>query len=163
VAPAVGRDGGELGVMLPSSPLHLLLMGDAGVPLVRADGAVGDEPVACDDEDARRRLGPVADLLLVHDRPIAAPLSDTVARVVGLAGRARPLLLRGARGHVPTPLALPQPTPALLLGVGVERDGAPCVAVDRTAWLGPPLSDVRAPGGEAALDAAIERLERLFA
>ena len=97
VAPSVAPGAPELGVMLPYSPLHHLLMADVGEPLVMTSGNVSDEPIAYQDDDACERLADIADLFLLHDRPIETRTDDSVMRVAG----ERPLLLRRSRGHVP--------------------------------------------------------------
>ena len=96
----------DLGVMLPYSPLHHLLLADVGEPLVMTSGNVSDEPIAYEDDDALERLAGIADLVLFHDRPIHTRTDDSVLRAV--PGR-RPLLMRRSRGFVPDALALPVP------------------------------------------------------
>ena len=108
VAHAVAPGVGELGVMLPYSPLHHLLAGDAGTALVLTSGNVSDEPIAYRDDDAIERLAGIADLVLLHDRPIHMRTDDSVARVV--AGRRT--VLRRSRGLVPSALGLPIPPSA---------------------------------------------------
>ena len=81
VATAVAPGARELGVMLPYSPLHDLLLRDAGVALVMTSGNVSDEPIAYRDDDARERLSSIADLFLSHDRPIETRTDDSVVRV----------------------------------------------------------------------------------
>ena len=85
-----------LGLMLPYTPLHHLLCADAGRPLVMTSGNRSDEPIAIDDDEARERLGGIADAFLAHDRPIHRRCEDSVVRA---AGRSRPPLarLRAAR------------------------------------------------------------------
>ncbi len=107
VAGAVAPGAPELGVMLPYSPLHHLLLDDVGAPLVMTSGNVSDEPIAYRDEDARERLAGIAELILVHDRPIQTRTDDSVVRVAEVAGRRRPAFLRRSRGYVPGSLALP--------------------------------------------------------
>ena len=77
----------DLGVMLPYTPLHHLLLADVGAPLVMTSGNVSDEPIAYRDDDARERLGEIADLFLVHDRPIHMRTDDSVVRADGRARR----------------------------------------------------------------------------
>lgn len=89
-----------LGVMLPYSPLHYLLMGRLGFPVVATSGNRGDEPICIDNDEAVERLHGIADGFLVHDRPIARAVDDSVARMA--AGRA--MLLRRARGYAPSPI-----------------------------------------------------------
>ena len=87
--------------MLPSTPLHHLLLDDAGTTLVMTSGNLGGEPIVIDDDEALRQLGPVADLLLVHDRPIAVRADDSVVRVLAGAGRGPPGLGRRIRDGGP--------------------------------------------------------------
>ena len=104
VAPSVAPRSADLGVLLPYSPLHHLLLADVGEPLVMTSGNVSDEPIAHEDADALERLAGIADLVLFHDRPIHTRTDDSVLRAV--PGR-RPLLMRRSRGFVPDSLALP--------------------------------------------------------
>jgi hydrogenase maturation protein HypF len=104
VASSVAPGAPELGVMLPYTPLHHLLMNDvAGAALVMTSGNMSDEPIAYRDDDALERLGAIADVFLVHDRPIETRTDDSVVRSV----RGRQLMLRRSRGYVPEPLTLP--------------------------------------------------------
>ena len=99
---AVGRARApELGVMLPYSPLHHLLLADVGGTLVMTSGNVSDEPIAYGDEDAFARLAGIADMLLVHDRPIETRTDDSVIRAVAAGGRRRRGGRRSADGHSP--------------------------------------------------------------
>ena len=93
--------GPDLGVMLPYSPLHHLLPPTPGAPLVMTSGNVSDEPIAFDDDDALERLGGIADLLLVHDRPIHIRTDDSVVRSLDPGRREEPLLIRRSRGYAP--------------------------------------------------------------
>jgi hydrogenase maturation protein HypF len=102
-AVAPGPHSQLLGAMLPYTPLHHLLLRDLGRPLVATSGNRAGEPLCIDERQALDRLAGIADLFLVHDRPIARPVDDSVARVV--AGR--PLICRRARGYAPLPVALP--------------------------------------------------------
>lgn len=92
-----------LGLMLPSTPLHHLLLRDLGEPVIATSGNLRDEPLCIDPTEARDRLGAIADLWLVHDRPILRPVDDSVGRIV--AGQR--LLYRRARGYAPLPLPAP--------------------------------------------------------
>ena len=91
IAPSVAAGSPWLGLMLPYTPLHHLLCHEVGRPLVLTSGNRSDEPIAIDDEDARRRLGEIADAFLSHDRPIHRRCEDSVVRaVVPGASLARP-------------------------------------------------------------------------
>ena len=108
VADAVAPGLPELGVMLPYTPLHHLLLGGVGRPLVMTSGNLSDEPIAHEDGDAATRLASLVDGLLSHNRPILIRCDDSVARVA----RGRSQVLRRSRGHAPEPLALPfEPEP----------------------------------------------------
>ncbi len=155
VADAVAPGLRELGVMLPYSPLHHLLLGDAGVPLVLTSGNVSDEPIAFADDDARERLGGVADAFLVHDRPIATRTDDSVVR--------GPLVLRRSRGRVPDSLPLPVAASAPILACGAELKSTFCLAKGGRAWVGHHVGDLKNWETLASYRAGIDHFERLFA
>ena len=159
VAASVAPGLSELGLMLPYSPLHHLLLGDAGVTLVMTSGNVSDEPIAYHDAEAIQRLGAIADLFLVHDRPIATRTEDSVLRPLG----GRPLMLRRSRGFVPSPTPLPIEAGAHLLAVGAELKSTFCLARGRHAWTGPHIGDLRDFESLASFGEGIEHLQRLFA
>jgi hydrogenase maturation protein HypF len=100
IAAAVAPGNPWLGAVLPYAPLHHLLMRELGFPVVATSGNVTDEPIVTDEQEALERLGGIADLFIVHDRPIVRPVDDSVARVVC----GRELLLRRARGYAPAPI-----------------------------------------------------------
>jgi hydrogenase maturation protein HypF len=123
-----------LGVMLPYSPLHHLLVHDFGGPLVMTSGNRSDEPIAVDDADARERLAEIADAFLSHDRPIHRRCEDSVAR-------AR-FPVRRSRGFAPAPLRLPVEASAPVVAAGAELKSTFCVARGREAFLSPHLGDL---------------------
>ncbi len=92
-----------LGFMLPATPLHHLIFRRLDRPMVMTSGNLSDEPQAIEDDDARERLGAIADFFLTHDRAITVRLDDSVQRVIAGA----PRLMRRARGYAPAPLRLP--------------------------------------------------------
>ena len=100
--PGVAPGNPYLGVMLPYTPLHHLLLAAVGRPLVCTSGNLSEEPMAITIEDARRRLGPIADAILTHNRPIVRPVDDSIVRV----GPDGPQVLRRARGFAPLPIEL---------------------------------------------------------
>ena len=155
VAPAVAPRSADLGVMLPYSPLHHLLLADIGQPLVMTSGNVSDEPIAHRDEDALARLEGIADLFLLHDRPIRTRADDSVVR-----GRT---LLRRSRGHVPGALALPVAARRHLLGCGAELKSTFCLARGARAWVGPHIGDLTDAGTLGSYHEGIAHFERLFA
>ncbi|MGE0333994.1 MAG: carbamoyltransferase HypF [Gammaproteobacteria bacterium] len=100
VSPSVAPGNPWLGALLPYAPLHHLLLRALGFPVVATSGNVSDEPIVTDETAALERLGGIADLFLVHDRPIIRPVDDSVVRVVC----GRELVLRRARGYAPAPI-----------------------------------------------------------
>ena len=158
VAPSVAPNAPDLGLMLPYTPLHELLVGDAGIPLVMTSGNLSDEPIAFDDADARDRLSAIADRFVVHDRPIATRTDDSVVRVVC----ERPLMLRRSRGYVPVSLDLPIATGLHLLGVGAEQKNAFCVAKGDRAWPSHHIGDLKNYETLQSLETGIEHFQNLF-
>jgi hydrogenase maturation protein HypF len=159
VAAAVAPRSAELGVILPYSPLHHLLLAGVGEPLVMTSGNVSDEPIAFRDDDARERLAGIADLVLGHDRPIETRTDDSVLRVA----RGRPLPLRRSRGAVPSALALPVPAGRHVLACGAELKSAFCVARGRRAWVSHHIGDLKNVETLGSFSEGVAHFERLFA
>jgi hydrogenase maturation protein HypF len=163
VAEAVAPRSRELGVMLPYTPLHHLLLADVGVPLVMTSGNVSDEPIAFEDADAVARLEPIADLIVLHDRPIRTRTDDSVVRVMG-SRPPRPVVLRRSRGYVPASLPLPESGPPArpILACGAELKSTFCLAADGRAWVSHHIGDLRNAETLAAFADGVEHFERLF-
>ena len=98
----IAPDNPHLGAMLPYTPLHHLMMADLHIPVVATSGNRAEEPIVFNEQDALERLHGIADAFLVHNRPITRPVDDSVVRVMN----GKPIMLRRARGYVPTPLSL---------------------------------------------------------
>ena len=124
VADGVAPNLAELGLLLPYSPLHHLMLRAVGRPLVMTSGNISDEPIAHDDDDAVARLGPLVEGLLTHDRPIHIRCDDSVVRTS--PGRVQ--VLRRSRGYAPEPLPLPFTAPGQVLAVGAELKSTVSVA-----------------------------------
>jgi hydrogenase maturation protein HypF len=157
VAPEVS-DTALLGLFLPYTPLHALLLAAVGRPLVMTSGNVSDEPIAFEDDDAAARLGDIADLFLLHDRPIEARCDDSIARVI--AGR--PVVLRRARGWVPAPVALSRGVRRPVLAAGADLKNTFCLVTGDQAYLGPHVGDLENLETLSALDEGVARFERLL-
>ncbi|MGV6817369.1 MAG: carbamoyltransferase HypF [Thiotrichales bacterium] len=129
-----------LGFMLPYSPLHHLLMAQLERPVVLTSGNRSGEPQCISNVEARERLGGIADALLLHDRPIANRVDDSVLRSMG--GTMRPL--RRARGYAPEPVALPKsfPQDLDLLAMGGELKGTFCLLQRGRAILSQHMGDL---------------------
>ena len=149
----------ELGVMLPYSPLHHLLLDGVGRPLVMTSGNLSDEPIAHDDADAIARLGPMVDGLLTHDRPIHIRCDDSVARAAG--GRIQ--LLRRSRGHAPEPLPLPFDTSSTaVLAVGAELKSTVAVTKGRHVVASHHIGDLEHLATYRSFLQAVDHLPRLY-
>jgi hydrogenase maturation protein HypF len=163
VAASVAPVSPDLGVMLPYSPLHVLLLADAATPLVMTSGNVSDEPIAYRDDDALARLGEIADLFLLHDRPIETRTDDSVLRSVeGGRQQAGPLIMRRSRGYVPASLALPVESPQLL-ACGAELKNTFCLAKGDRGWVGHHIGDLENFETLTSFTEGIEHFQRLFA
>ena len=156
VAAAVAPGSPWLGVMLPPSPLQLLLAQGCGAPLIATSGNPSGEPLCIDPAEARRRLAAVADGFLIHDRSIARPLDDSLLQLV--AGS--PVLLRRARGFAPAPLRLPlAPAPGqALLALGGDFKAAPALMLQGTVWPAPHRGDLASAAVERSLAEGLDRV-----
>jgi hydrogenase maturation protein HypF len=160
-AGAVAPGSPDLGVMLPYTPLHHLLLGLPGDPegpqlLVMTSGNVSGEPIVTDDREALERLAHLADAWLTHDRPIHVPCDDSVVRVCD----GKPLLVRRARGHAPLPLTLPVPVrPALAVGGDLKNVCA--LGEGRRAWLSAHIGDMDDLATQRAFTRAVAHLEAI--
>ena len=147
-----------LGVMLAYTPLHHLLLHDAGVPLVMTSGNNSDEPMAYRDEEALEQLGDIADYFLMHDRPIQVRCDDSVARVVdGEVCR-----LRRSRGYAPAPLRIAENLIRHTLACGGELKNTFCVAKERHVFLSHHIGDLENYETLRSFREGIEHYCRLF-
>ena len=141
--------------MLAYTPLHHLLLAECGFPLVATSGNRSSEPIVTDEHEALARLAGIADLFLVHDRPIVRPVDDSVARIV--AGR--PQLLRRARGYAPAPIAAEVEPGILALGGHLKT--ALALSTGAGIVVSQHLGDLDTPEARDAYDAAIGDLTGL--
>ncbi len=138
IARAVAPGNRYLGVLLPYTPLHHLLLRAVGRPLVMTSGNVSDEPIAYRDEDASGRLAGIADVFLAHDRDIHIRADDSVVR--SFRGRTYPI--RRARGYAPEPLRLATAAARPVLACGAELKSTFCLASGERAFLSPHIGDL---------------------
>jgi hydrogenase maturation protein HypF len=155
LADAVAPDNPTVGLMLPYTPLHHLLLRAAGRPLVMTSGNMSDEPIAYRDDEAITALAAVADLFLVHDRDIDTRCDDSVAQVIG----GTPTVFRRSRGYAPRPIRVPFRFSKPTLAVGALLKNTFALGVDDQVCLGPHIGDLENLETYASFAHAIERME----
>lgn len=160
VADAVAPGLGDLGVMLPTTPLHVELFRDAGYPaLVMTSGNRSDEPICLGNREALQRLCGLADVFLLHDRDIVRRVDDSVVRAA--AGGA--FVLRRSRGQVPLPLPLPLPAAPPVLALGGHLQATVCLAHGEQAFLSQHVGDLDSEPARAFLREVLDGLEQFLA
>ena len=157
VAPSVAPALRELGVMLPTTPLHHLLLAGGTSLLVMTSGNLSEEPIAMDDDDAFDRLEAIADGFLVHDRAIHTRADDSVGRMT--SGGLQPV--RRGRGWAPDPLPLGFDAPSIL-AVGAELKNAVCLTRGDEAFLSQHIGDLGSFEAREFFEEVIGKLERLL-
>jgi hydrogenase maturation protein HypF len=158
VADAVAPGCRQLGIMLPYTPLHHLLVAQFGGLLVMTSGNVSDEPIAYRDDDAFHRLAGIAPAFLTHDRAIYVRTDDSVART----WRGRPMPVRRSRGYAPEPLTLPWRFPRPVLACGAELKNTFCVAKDDHAFCSHHIGDLENFETLRSFEEGIDHFCRLF-
>ncbi len=152
----------ELGVMLPYSPIHHLLLRDIRLPLIMTSGNLSGQPISHENDDALERLSSIADLFVVHDRPIATSTDDSIVRVVSVGGRSQKMMIRRSRGYAPSCLTLPVAASRDLTSCGAELKSTYCIARREHAWIGPHVGDLEQYEALEAFRMGIAHHERLF-
>jgi hydrogenase maturation protein HypF len=158
LAAAVAPGLREIGLMLPYSPMHHLLLEDFGSALVATSANLSGEPVLTEPEEVQSRLGGVADGFLHHDRVIARPADDPVVRVVAGVARA----LRLGRGTAPLELSLPLHTPVPILAVGAYMKTTVALAWGDRAVVSPHIGDLASPRGREMFAKVAHDLQQLY-
>jgi hydrogenase maturation protein HypF len=146
-----------LGVMLPYSPLHHLLMQHCPYPLIATSGNLSDEPIAISNEEATSRLKDIADHFLMHNRPIVRPCDDSVVRLT----RGRAGILRRARGYAPLGVRVQHELPPVL-AVGGHLKNTVAIAVGRDVFMSQHIGDLDTLEARRAFERAIDDLCRLY-
>jgi hydrogenase maturation protein HypF len=158
VAPAVAPGNRQLGLMLPYTPLHQLLLDAVAGPVVATSGNISDEPIAFRDADARNGLAGIADAFLVHDRAIHIRTDDSVVRAAGGRGS----VVRRSRGYVPEPLTLSVTLPRPVLACGAELKNTFCLAKGGRAFVSHHIGDLENAETLRSFTEGIEHFRRLF-
>jgi hydrogenase maturation protein HypF len=157
LAPSVAPGNPMLGVMVAYTPLHHLLMQALGFAVIATSGNLSDEPICIDEFDAVERLRDIADLLLVHDRPILRHVDDSIVRV--MAGRE--MVMRRARGFAPLPVLLDEEMPSIL-GVGAHQKNTVALSVGRQVFISQHIGDLETAQASMAFERVVESLENLY-
>jgi len=146
-----------LGVMLPYTPLHHLMMSELQFPVVATSGNLSDEPICIDELEAIKRLGSIADIFLVHNRPIVRHVDDSIARIV----LGRELVLRRARGFAPLPVTLADDAPPVL-AVGAHQKNTVAIAVGKQLFISQHIGDLETTEAYKAFTSVIQSFEKLY-
>ena len=156
--PAVVSPGtSRVGVFLPYTPLHHLLLAELARPLIVTSGNRCDEPMVVDNDAALGSLASIADGFLMHNRDIAVRYDDSVVQVTC----DRPRMMRRARGYAPTALTLPVPALRPVLGVGAELKHTFTLASGSRAVLGPHIGDLEDVDSFDSFESTLSHLSRL--
>lgn len=145
-----------IGAMLPYTPLHHLMMRELGFAVVATSGNLTDEPICVDNDEARSRLGGIADFFLTHDRPIARPMDDSVLAVC----EGEPLMMRRGRGLSPYSLPL-SGTPDGLVAAGAQMKSTVAVTAGGNAVLSPHIGDLDHEGAARLWERTVKDLTGL--
>src|ERR1700756_1362016 len=157
IAPSVAPGNRTLGVMLPYTPLHHLLMQELGVPVIATSGNLANEPICIDEVEALDRLKDIADFFLIHDRPIVRHVDDSIARVVCH----REMVLRRARGYAPLPVRMKNPLPSVLAG-GAHLKNTVALNIGRDVFISQHIGDLETAMALAAFHRTVADLPRLY-
>ncbi|NOY54115.1 MAG: carbamoyltransferase HypF [Deltaproteobacteria bacterium] len=147
-----------VGAFLPYSPLHTVLLSALPFPIVATSGNFSEEPIVKGNEEAERRLSPLADFLLLHNRPIRRRCDDSVTRIIGK----KPRLLRRARGFTATPMILPAKRKEKILAVGGQLKNTFALAFDDQVIVSPHIGDLETPEGMDHFESALSDLCRIY-
>jgi len=151
-----------LGAMLPYTPLHHLLLAELNFPVIATSGNLSDEPICTDEHDALERLRGIADVFLVHNRPIVRHVDDSIVRVM----LDRELVLRRARGYAPLPITLNPRLSTLdsrpILAVGAHLKNAVALSVGNLVFISQHIGDLETEQAHTAFRRVIADFEKLY-
>ena len=157
IAADVAPGNPDIGVMLPYTPLHALLLDDSPPWVVMTSGNASEEPIAIDNQEALTRLGGIADCFLLHDRDILVRNDDSVIRPIGGV----PRFVRRSRGYVPLPVQLEREEPCVL-AVGGELKNTICLTRGRMAFMSQHIGDQANEEALASFTETVERMQRIL-
>ncbi|MEW6731349.1 MAG: carbamoyltransferase HypF [Acidobacteriota bacterium] len=145
------------GIMLPSNPLHHLLMIELKFPVIATSGNISDESICIDEAEALVRLGKIADLFLVHNRPIARRVDDSIARIM----LGRELILRRARGYAPLPIHFNENIPSLL-AFGAHLKNSIAASIDKDIFVSQHIGDLASVQAFNSFQQTVKDLQQLY-
>lgn len=161
IVKSVAPNNPNLGVMLPYTPLHYLLMRELDFPVVATSGNLTDEPICIDEQEALYRLRRIADVFLVHNRPIVRQVDDSIARIMC----SRELVLRRARGYAPLPITIKsaiRDRQSTILSVGAHLKSTVALKIDNNIFVSQHIGDLETGQAFAAFQRAAGDLPRLY-
>jgi len=158
LAPEVNPETPLIGIFLPYTPLHHLLLAAVDGPLVMTSANVSNEPICRDNDEAQRRLSGIADAILLHDRDIAMRCDDSVARVI----TGTPTIMRRSRGFVPRPFQLLRPVSEPVLACGAHLKNTFCIASGDSAYFGPHIGDLETVEALEFFEEAVDRMRTIL-
>ncbi|HXS68106.1 MAG TPA: carbamoyltransferase HypF [Candidatus Polarisedimenticolia bacterium] len=159
LAPSVAPGNPYLGIMLPYSPLHHLLLRGLAFPVVATSGNLSDEPICIDGDEAVERLGGIADLFLTHNRPIVRHVDDSITRVV----MGREIVLRAARGYAPAAIAVECASDSeTVLAVGGQLKNTVALKTGGHVFLSQHIGDLETEPALTAFQSSSADLPRLY-
>jgi hydrogenase maturation protein HypF len=159
--PSVAPSNPSLGVMLPYSPLHHILLHELGFPVVATSGNLSDEPICIDEREALERLCDIADVFLIHNRPIVRPVDDSVVRLM----LDREMILRRARGYAPLPISISAENDKNLksvLAVGAHLKNSVALSVGNQVFISQYIGDLETPQALDIFQKVAKDLPRLY-
>jgi len=162
IANSIAPGNPNFGGLLPSNPLHHLLMSELGFPVVATSGNLSDEPICTEEQEAIERLRDIADVFLVHNRPIVRHVDDSIVRVV----LDREMVLRRARGYAPLPVTLKSAIgnrqSATVLAVGAHLKNTVALAVGPQVFISQHIGDLETEQAHAAFRRIIADFQKLY-
>jgi len=147
-----------LGVMLPYTPLHHLIMKDLLEPIIATSGNISEEPMCIDEKEALEKLAGIADYFLVHNRPIIRPVDDSVIRVV----KSREMILRRARGYAPLPISIRNSTEENFISVGAHLKNVIALKKGNEIFNSQHIGDLSNTEAEKYFEATISDFQKMY-
>lgn len=157
IAESVAPGNPYLGVMLPYTPLHHLLMRELDLPIVATSGNLSEEPICIDEHEALRRLAGIADLFLMHNRPIKRHVDDSIVRAID----GRPQVMRRARGYAPLPVTVKYDMPSLV-AVGAHLKNSIAISLNHDAFVSQHIGDLESAEAYGAFENVLSDLQLLY-